>query len=309
MILVTGGLGFIGSHTVRALQEAGEECVVVQRSRPASALVEQADVGDLDALLDIGKRHRITGVLHLAGSMPWPPGAAPPVGGARRALGGLLNVVEAAQAWGVRRVGVASTIGVYAGVANGGALTEDMPLTMDAPHVIPAFKKIGELLNAYLAGTTGLEIVNYRIAGIWGPGRRPGPFAAAGHLVLAAAEGRAPDLDSLAVAPRAGDASDLCYVKDAGRALALLHLADRLDHRTYNVGSGRPTSNAEVIAAIRKVVPEARVDLPEGQNGPPLFLDIARLQEATGFRPAYDVERATADYLECLRGPTAARRP
>ncbi|HEY0534168.1 MAG TPA: NAD-dependent epimerase/dehydratase family protein, partial [Actinoplanes sp.] len=140
MILVTGGLGFIGSHTVRALREAGEECVVVQRSRPSAAedRIEQADVNDQDALLDIGKRHRITGILHLAGSMPWPPGAAPPVDGTRRALGGLLNIVQAAQEWGVRRVGVASTIGVYAGAANTGALTEDMPLTMDAPHVIPA---------------------------------------------------------------------------------------------------------------------------------------------------------------------------
>ena len=308
MILVTGGLGFIGSHTVRALREAGEECVVVQRSRPPAALVEQADVGDLDALLDIGRRHPITGILHLAGSMPWPPGAEPPVDGARRALGGLLNIVRAAQEWGVRRVGVASTIGVYGGATTAGPLREDMPLTMDAPHVIPAFKKIGELLNAYLADATGLEIVNYRIGAIWGPGRRPGPFAAPGHLVIAAAEGREPDLGGLHIAPRAGDAIDLCYVRDAGRALAALQSAGRLAHRTYNVGSGRATSNAEVIAAIRKVVPDARVDLPEGRSGPPLRLDITRLPEETGFRPAYDVERATADYLECLRRPITARQ-
>jgi UDP-glucose 4-epimerase len=300
MILVTGGLGFIGSHTVRALREAGEECVVVQRSRPASGLVEQVDVGDLEALLDVGKRHRITGILHLAGSMPWPPGAAPPVEGTRRGLGGLLNIVRAAQEWGVRRVGVASTIGVYGGVATEGALTEDMPLTMEAPHVIPAFKKIGELLSAYLADATGVEIVNYRIGGVWGPGKRPGPFAAAGHLVLAAAAGREPDLSGLLAPPLAGDAIDLCYVRDAGRALALLQLAGHLDHRTYNVGSGRPTTNAEVIAAIKKVVPDARVDLPEGNCGAPLYLDITRLREATGYEPAYDVERATADYIEQL---------
>jgi UDP-glucose 4-epimerase len=313
MILVTGGAGFIGSATVQALNDLGETCVLAQRREAAPHddrnVVERVDITDRDALLDIGARHKITGIVHLAFSMPWPPGVDEPVAGARKALQGLLNIVEAAQEWDVTRLGVASTIGVYMGTSGVRGWREDAPLPLTSGHVIPAFKKVGELLNAYLAGTTGLEIVNYRIAGTWGPGRRPGPFAAAGHLVLAAAEGRAPDLDSLAVAPRAGDASDLCYAKDAGRALALLHLADRLDHRTYNVGSGRPTSNAEVIAAIRKVVPGARVDLPEGQNGPPLFLDIARLREATGFRPAYDVERATADYLECLRSPIAARRP
>jgi UDP-glucose 4-epimerase len=301
MILVTGGNGFIGSRTVRALRDAGEECVVVQRSEPSAGLVERVDVEDLGALLALGRRYPVTGIIHLAGSMPWPPGAAPPVEGARRALGGLLNVVRAAQEWGVRRVGVASTIGVYAGAATAGALTEETPLPMDAPHVIPAFKKIGELLNAYLAGATGLDIVNYRIAGVWGPGRRPGPFAAAGHLVLAAVAGREPDLTALATPPRAGDAIDLCYVTDAGRALALLQLADRLDHRTYNVGSGRATTNAEVIAAIRKVIPGARVDLPEGSTTAPLYLDITRLREATGFEPAYDVDRATADYIRALR--------
>jgi UDP-glucose 4-epimerase len=304
MILVTGGLGFIGSHTVRALLDAGEECVIVQRSRPSSAgpiPVEQADIADLEALLEIGTRHRITGILHLAGSMPWPPGAAPPVEGARQALASLLNIVQAAQDWGVRRVGVASTIGVYAGVTAAGPLTEDLPLPLNAPHVIPAFKKIGELLTDHLAGATGLEIVNYRIAAIWGPRGRLSPFAAAGHLVRAAAEGREPDLSRLLTPPLASDAIDLCYVKDAGRALASLQLAPKLNHRTYNVGSGRATSNAEVIAAIRKVVPDARVDLPGGTSAPPVHLDITRLREDTGYRPHYDVFEATADYLGWLR--------
>src|SRR6202012_1555581 len=70
---------------------------------------------------------------------------------------------------GVPRVGIASTIGFYAGNGAQGALTEDMPLAMSAPHLIPTFKKIGELLDDYLAGATGIEIVNYRISGTWGP--------------------------------------------------------------------------------------------------------------------------------------------
>ena len=84
MILVTGGLGFIGSHTVQALLDAGEECVLVQRraaepffDRPVR--VEQGDVTDLEGLRDIAKRHGVTGVVHMAGSMPWPPSDEPPV--------------------------------------------------------------------------------------------------------------------------------------------------------------------------------------------------------------------------------------
>jgi len=305
MLLVTGGLGFIGSHTVRALLDAGEECVLVQRSHaevPAGrfdvpVVVERADVADLDALLDIGKRHPITGIVHLAGSMPWPPGAEPPVGAARRALDGLFNIVEVAQRWGVRRVGVASTIGVYAGAGVEGALTEDLPLPMSSPHLIPAFKKIGELLNDHLAGVTGIEIVNYRISGTWGPlGHIPDPFFAAAALVHAAARGRTPDLSMMYAPASVGDSLDLCYVKDTGRAIALLQLADRL-----NVASGRATSNAEVIAAIKWVVPDAQVDLPAGGAGPHSYLDISRLRQDTGYEPAYDTERAAADYIAWLR--------
>ena len=92
MILVTGGLGFIGSHTVQALLDLGEGCVLVQR-RPAEVpasladaqvAVEQADVTDLTALLDVGTRHKITGIVHLAGSVPWPPSSDEPVEAARK---------------------------------------------------------------------------------------------------------------------------------------------------------------------------------------------------------------------------------
>lgn len=307
MILVTGGLGFIGSHTVRALLDQGEDCVLVQR-RPAGlpaglaegrVAIERADITDLTALLDVGTRHKITGIVHLAGSVPWPPGADEPIEGTRKAIDSLVNVIEAAQVWGVPRVGVASTVGVYAGVPGDGPLREDVPLPMTAPHVIPTFKKIGELLTAHLAGATGIEIVNYRIAAIWGPGGRAvSSFFPAPQLVHAAVHGTAPDLSTPAYAE---DAIDLCYVKDCGRAIALLQLADRLNHRTYNVASGRATTNAEIVAAIRNRIPDARIDLPTGGTGHPTYLDITRIETDTGYRPAYDTERATADYIDWLR--------
>jgi UDP-glucose 4-epimerase len=295
---------------VRALVELGEGCVLVQRRAAvvpadldgAQVVVEQADITDLTALLDVGTRHKITGIVHLAGSVPWPPSADPPIDGARKAVGGLLNVIEAAQVWGVARVGVASTIGVYGGITAGGPLSEDMPLPMTSSHVIPTFKMIGELLADHLAGSTGIDVVNYRIAAIWGPlGRAASPFVPVPQLVHAAVRGTAPDLSLLRFPPYAEDSVDLCYVKDCGRAIALLQLADRLSHRTYNVASGRATTNAEVAAAIRKVVPDARIELPTGGTGRRSYLDITRIQQDTGYRPAYDTEHAIADYIAWLR--------
>ncbi|WP_067498809.1 NAD(P)-dependent oxidoreductase [Actinoplanes sp. TFC3] len=309
MILVTGGLGFIGSHAVQALLDRDEECVLVQRraaevppgrfTRPVQ--VEQGDVADLGTLLDIGKRHRITGIVHLAGSMPWPPSDEPAVAATRRSLGSLLNVLQAATDWGVQRVGVASTIGVYFGGAVAGALREDQPLSMGPGPVIPTFKKIGELLNGFVAGAAGLDVVNYRISGTWGPLGHADPFFAGPALIHAAAAGEPADLSTLYAQPHAEDALDLCYVKDTGRAIALLQTAGTLNHPTYNVASGRPTSNAEVIAAIKKVVPDAQVDLPVGGEGSDAYLDITRLHEDTGYQPEYDTERAAAEYIAWLR--------
>ena len=312
MILITGGLGFIGSHTVQALLDSGEECVLVQRSHAevppgrfdAPVAVEQADATDLEALLAVGRRHRITGIVHLAGSMPWPPSPSAPVQAARRSLGSLFNVMQAAQEWSVGRVALASTIGVYGGAIDPfeGGLTEDMPLSMSAPHLIPTFKKVSELLGGHLADVTGIEVVNLRISGTWGPlGHSPDPFFPAPQLIHAAAHGRAPDLSGVGGRMHAEDSLDLCYVKDTGRAIALLQLAEHLNHRTYNVATGHATTNAEVAAAIRRVVPDAQVDLPGGGDTRQAWLDITRLQEDTGYQPAWDIERAAADYIAWLR--------
>jgi UDP-glucose 4-epimerase len=192
---------------------------------------------------------------------------------------------------------------VYGGVTADPPYREDMPLPMTSGHVIQVFKKIGELLAGYLDGATGIEIINYRISP-WGPGGNPGsPFTAVPQLVHAAARGTAPDFSALHSPPRADDGLDMCYVKDCAKAMALLQLAPRLSHRTYNIASGTMLTNGEVAAAVRKLVPDARIELPEGRGAQSadFRLDIGRLREDTGYQPSYDTERATADYIAWLR--------
>jgi UDP-glucose 4-epimerase len=210
-------------------------------------------------------------------------------------------VLQAASDWQVPRVGIASTIGVYGGVAASGPMREDMPLPMTAVHAIPAFKKIGELLGDYLASVAGIEVMNLRISP-WGPGGNPAsPFSAVPQLVHAAARGTTPDFTALR-SPAYADGFDMCYVKDCARAIALLQLAPRLSHRTYNIASGEILTNGDVAAAARKLVPDARVTLAEGgSQAPKVRLDISRLRADTGYQPSYDTERAVADYITWLR--------
>ncbi|MGH2744167.1 MAG: NAD-dependent epimerase/dehydratase family protein [Thermoleophilaceae bacterium] len=313
MILITGGLGSIGSHTARALLDLGESVVLTAHrstqlpeylaDEPGGrVVVEPLDTTDQAAFLDIGKRHAITGIVHLAAGRYDLPDPIEYLGAETR---GLLNALEAARAWGVRRFSFASTIGVYAGVDEV-ALREDARLPVVAGHQIPVFKKTAELFAALTADSAGFEAVSLRIGTIWGPRGLPdSPFFALPRLLSAAVWGEDPDLTPPRPAAYADDASDLCYVKDCGRAIALLMLAERLNHGTYNVSTGRLVRFSEVVAAINAVVPGANIALPEGRNPgrpPDNYLDTTRLREDTGFRPEYDVERAVPDYVDWLRG-------
>jgi UDP-glucose 4-epimerase len=308
MILVTGGSGFIGSHTVRALAHFGESCVIMQRRSAEVPLYladlpvvsELADVTDLDALRAVGARYKITGIVHLAG-YPAPRGSVGGIEATEDLLRGFFNIVRVASEWDVRRIGIASTIGVYGGVQHVGPLTEDTPVLLTAPHPIPRSKKIGELLGEQLAESTGIEIINLRISGTWGPAGHEDPFFAAPALIHAAASRSPLDLSSLLVQPHLGDGLDLCYVKDTGRAIALLQVVDRLRYRTYNVASGRLTTNADVIDAIRNIEPGVTLELPQGATRPGNPLDITRLYDDAGYQPEYDTARAAADYIAWLR--------
>ena len=196
MILITGGLGFIGSHTARALVDLGESCVLTQRREPVPnallaeeigkrVFLEQLDATDSEALIEVCERHAVTGIIHLAGAF-----FGDPYEDARANLDMLFSVVNAARSTGIRRVCIASTIGVYDG-ADEGALLESLPLPISAGHGIPMSKKINELLISQLAPTTGIELFAARIGAIWGPlGRPEAPFFPTSPLTHAPTAGQ-----------------------------------------------------------------------------------------------------------------------
>jgi UDP-glucose 4-epimerase len=111
LILVTGGLGSIGSHTARALLDLGESVVVTAHrstelpeflaDEPSGrVVVEPLDTTDAAAFLDIGKRHEITGIVHLAAA---PYNLADPIEYLRLDSVALLNALEAGRSAVLRR--------------------------------------------------------------------------------------------------------------------------------------------------------------------------------------------------------------
>ena len=190
-------------------------------------------------------------------------------------------MLYAANAWGVRGSVLPSAIGVYIGITEP-VYREDMPLPMSAVHPIQTIKKSSELLATFVGSQAGFEVVNLRIGGIWGPlGRPQSGFFIVPQTVHAAVKGEALAFTTPAYAD---DGIDMCYVKDCGRAIALLQQTPKLNHTTYNIGSGRATTNQAVVNAVKQLIPAAQIgELVEGYNphglGQAVHLDITRLQE------------------------------
>lgn len=321
MILITGGLGFIGLHTARALLARGETCVLTQHRMTripeilkeeigSRLFIEQLDVTDSNAFLKLGENYPITGIIHLAVSWTRTPGprVVELFEDIQANMIGLVNALEAAQAWKVKRILMASTLSVY-GDESAVPWREDQPLSLTAPEFVSAIKKCNEIVADYLARQTGIECILLRFGGIYGP---LSPWNSPPNvLVHAAVTGTKPDLANVLGGVRAQEGSDLCYVKDAAHAVALLQMTETPHHRVYNIATGRPTTNQDLVAAIKEVIPEFVIELPsEDKGAEPAaipYQDITRLVQDTGYQPQYTTKQAIADYIAWLQAGNNGR--
>lgn len=310
MILITGAMGFVGLHVAESLVTNGHQIVLGKfQSTPRSdvigthlgteAFIEHLDLTDQKTLREIGSKHRITGILHLAAHA----GSADPVAEIDKLACSLTNLFRAATEWNVGRLVLVSTIGVYGGMHEQ-RLDESLPLHLHAGHQIPAFKKVSEILGTYFSVRSDVEVVHARLGGIWGP-RKKRKNNMPAVLLDAALRNAAPRLEDLLFdTVFAEDGYDSLYVKDAARALGLLQTAETLTYDTYNVGSGRAVANAEYLDAVRRIVPTFEACLEPGRSGdaadPLQYLAVDRLRGDTGFAAEFQVDDAMADYAEWL---------
>ncbi len=309
-ILITGGTGFIGLHTARALLDAGHEVVATQfrvRRDPAFIANElggrlQREVVDITSpygLNDVMRKHQVDGIVHLA-----VPGvgasALSPSEDYRTNMMSLLNIFDAALTFGVKRVLVASSVTVYEGQPKG-PFHEGLPLPVASTNSTAAYKKAWETLAYHYADRSKLDIVSVRIGYIYGP-LYHSMYNVLARIVHAAVHGTSLVKPNEAYAD---DSYDYCYVKDCARALMLLQTADTLTERTYNVGAGRATSIAEILAAAQQLAPGLAVTLKPGRRsdafGPDHYMTLDAITRDTGYAPAFDIRSAIADYAGWLR--------
>lgn len=312
--IVTGGLGFIGAHVVRAFAEAGEPVVAtsyesghvpsfLQPYVGAGATLERCDVGAPGAIEALARKHGADGVVHLAIHRR---ASADPGEDLRVNMDNLSRMLDAALAAGVRRVCWASNGAIFAELPEG-PFYEETPVPL-AGRVQPgAFKKAWEVLahnyaNNY-AASAGMEVVSMRISGVFGPTYRS-MLNLPSRLCHAASRGAAPDFsERFGGVPFAEDAFDLTYAPDAAEAIRSLQLAPALAHRVYNVGRGETVTAAELVEAVRAVKPEFEARLQPGRgprHRPNACLANERIAAETGWRPARAIAEAVADYIAWL---------
>jgi UDP-glucose 4-epimerase len=306
--LIIGGMGFIGLHTARRFLDAGQDVVVTyhaNRREPdflkdeigKRAKVEQLDVVDAARVAEVIKQYDVEGVVYLA--VPALAGVSPAEEFQTNTVG-YLNVLEASRAAGVRRLTVTSSVAIYSNVAER-PWREDMTFSSSSTNPTEAYKKALEVLGLYFGQRTGLDVVMLRVAGIFGP-MYHSMANLPSRLVHAAAHGKAPDFSGMrAGPPKADDGGDMCYVKDCALGIQLAHSAPKLEHRVYNVGSGKVTRNTELVEAIREVVPEFEADLPPGGNADNRYMDLSRICSELGYTPKIGVEKGLAEYVTWLR--------
>lgn len=254
--LVTGGVGFIGSHLAEALVHLGKEVRILDNfsagkrefinSIANSVEVIEADILDYPALSKALKD--VTYVFHQAAIRSVPRSVEDPYECTQVNVLGTLNVLMAARERRVKRVVYASSSSVY-GDGKKFPQTEAQQPQPLSPYA--ASKLSAEQYASVFSRTLGLETVSLRYFNVFGPRQDPeSMYSAVIPQFIALARARMP----LDVHWDGKQARDFTYVSDVVRANLLAATVPEAAGNVFNVGCNRSHSLLELIAVLEKIV-------------------------------------------------------
>src|SRR5438309_10175782 len=311
MILIVGGMGFIGLNTALRFLEVGQRVRPSQHSARRSpdllkgeigtrVMVAQMDVTNPYEVFEVVRRHEVESIVNL---MAPPARSLSHQSGYHLCAAGLQTVLEAARTFGLRGVSLGSSVGVYGGITSG-PYREDTPLPVTSPTQVSAFKKGMEMHAHFYAAQTKIDVVALRIGSIYGPlyYSMHNPISRMCHGAARNAEADFSDRPDGKIFE--DDQGDWTYVKDVARGIQQVHVAEKLAHRVYNIASGRATSNRDAFEAVLKAAPGARCSAlkpgktPGASTNPATDLTWAA---EVGYRPEYTLGAGIAAYIDWLR--------
>lgn len=249
-ILVTGAAGFIGSHVADGLIRAGHQVTILdnlttgQRENiPAAAHFIEGDITDLELVNRIFKADRFNVVNHHAAQMDVRKSVADPAFDAQVNILGSLNLVSAAQRYGVEKFMFASTGGAIYGEQDYFPADENHPMRPLSPYGVS--KLAFERYLYFYEQQYGLKAGITRYANIYGP--RQNPHGEAG--VVAIFSKKLVNGESVTINGDGLQTRDYVYVEDV--VAANLAVLDHDESITINVGTGIETNVVELYEHLK----------------------------------------------------------
>lgn len=315
--LVTGAVGFVPSNVVRCLAQRGEPVVGVDivppddlarahvAGLPGEVTWRQVDLADAAAVRALVEATRPARVVHAAAmtSIRFDTERARFVRTVEVNVLGTLRLLEALRDVGTGRIVVVSSGSIYGPRADRRPVTEDDP--PDPRGVYPLSKWAAEALARRFGEVEGLDLAVVRLAGPYGPmerdtGSRP-LLSVLTTWAQAAVRG-----EPAVVRGPLDQRRDAIHVEDIASGIAAVLLAERLPHRTYNVGLGEDVSYEAILATLGRLVLGFRFEqepLGSATDANPVRGPLAsdRLRGDLGWAPRYDLESGLAAYVSWLK--------
>ena len=304
-ILVTGGAGYIGSHTVRQLGEAGYQIVVYDNLSTGSAkavLNGSLFVGDLNDKLALElafSQHEFDAVLHFAASISVPESVINPLDYYENNTRNTLNLLRCCQKFGVKKFVFSSTAAVY-GEPQANPISESCPTNPINPYGLSKLMSERMVRDYGLSSDFEFVILRYfNVAGAELKGRIGQSSAKAAHLMKMACDaalGNRPyvgifgtDFDT----PDGTGIRDYIHVEDLAAAHidALCYLEQGGESDIFNCGYGQGHSVREVLEQLKQV---SRINFPVIESprrpGDPACVVACsdRIRQVLGWQPKYN---------------------
>lgn len=302
--LVTGGAGYIGSHIVLALLDAGHEVAIIdnlstghREAVPSAARLHEVDLRDGAALAPIVGAHRWDGVFHLAALSIVGESMRDPLHYLEHNFTSSLNLIRSCTQHGVRKLVFSSTAALFGGPDRHGAITEDAAIIPGSAY--GESKLFIERTLHWADQVHGLRsacLRYFNAAGADPDGRAGEDHKPETHLIPLALDAmlhRRPALQIFGTDYETPDGTcirDYTHVSDI--AAAHICVLDVLDQRSvaYNLGTGTGHSNLDVLKSIARVsgrdVPWHAAERRAG-DPPMLVADATSFTRDTGWTPRY----------------------
>jgi len=305
-VLVTGGAGYIGSHTVQALLVEGHQVVVFddlstgfRQAIPNAAVFIQGNILDTTKLAGCLKEHSVEAVIHFAAKLIVPESLEKPVDYYQNNVGGTVSLAAACKEAGVSKVIFSSTAAVYGEAQSSAPVTETdlcQPINPYGASKLMSERVLQDCDRAF--GLRSVCLRYFNVAGAAVDGRNGQRTKNVTHLIQVSAQaslGQRPCVEVFGTDFSTTDGSgvrDYIHVQDLAdlHVLALKYLAADGVSSVFNCGYGVGFSVLQVIAAMKRVSgSDFSVKKVSRRAGDPssLVADSSKIKKTFGWTPKY----------------------